>query len=406
MFTSTINTFIQEFGFSQKDTQLALSPKGLDASTTAPPYDALSGASNPVKDDTNVDQTKQLPDLPHLLKTNEDTLKPVDDKTPEQLPIFASSCSPAREGNPDLVRKQAIELGQPPPGSNGSNGEVTVLCEAKALRLEYAAPSGAIGGWGMETAVRGCRVFILRRQRKSVKGRVQVRTNIATISEDGETQLQQQLDDDLEIIPYTTWGNPTTVTLRVPTKLKFYDDPDAKPVKKIETSYTSYVFNDEQASIDFQSAIMNRRLLLSVKTQGTTRIHPGFSGKFSVDEKLCAMEDLRLWRDDANGRVFAMIHCSPQFRDGYLGFYLNGLYNTVYVSGCGPTRVKIKGLDVPTKTRRILELNDQTPEDLKTLKRRRKKKQTISGVKIDFDTSEDKDAFLEVFRKIKGPFFG
>ena len=406
MFTSAINTLMQEYGFSQQDTHLALDLKASDASNTAPSYDALSGAFNPVTDDPNVDQTKELPDLPHLSRTNEDTSKAVDEKTPKQLPAFSGTCSPARDGNPDVSRKHAIELGQPPPGLNGFIDDVTVMCEAKAVRLEYAAPSVAIGGWGMETAVGGCRVFILRRQRKSMKGRVQVRTNIATISEDGETQLQQHLDNDLEIIPYTTWGNPTTVILRGPTKLKFYDDPDAKPVKKVETSYTSYVFNDEQASLDFQSAIMDRRLLLSVRTQGTTRIHPGFSGKFSVDEKLCAMEDLRLWRDDTNGRVFAMIHCSPQFRDGYLAFYLNGPYNTVYVSACGPTRVKIKGLDVPTKTRKSLELNDQSLEDLKSLKRRRKKKHTISGVKIDFDTSQDKDAFLEVFRKIKGPFFG
>ena len=152
---------------------------------------------------------------------------------------------------------------------------------------------------------------------------------------------------------------------------------------------------------------MDKRLLLSVKTLGTSRMHSGLSSMFSMKDKLCAMENLRLWQDDSSrGSVFAMIQCSSQFRNGYLAFYINGPYNTVHVTDHGRRRIKIKGLTIPVNGKGVLELHTQSPEEFTTCTWRRKKKHMVTGIKIDFDTVEDKTAFLEMFRKVKGPFFG
>ena len=116
----------------------------------------------------------------------------------------------------------------------------------------------------------------------------------------------------------------------------------------------------------FQTALRGKNPLLSVKTLGTTRIHRDVFDKFVVAEKLCAMDNLRLWRDDSSGgRVFAVIQCSAQFRIGYLAFHTNGAYYTVYVSDCGPRRVKAEGLTSPVNSRSTLTLHEQSPEDSK-----------------------------------------
>lgn len=192
----------------------------------------------------------------------------------------------------------------------------------------------------------------------------------------------------------------------MPAKLKIYDDTDPKPFKKIETAWISYVFDKEQPSTEFQNALMDKKLLLSVRTLGTSRMRSGLCGIFSVDEKLCAMDNLRVWRDDSNqGDVFAMMQCSSQFRTGYLAFYTNGPYNTVHVTDHRPKRIKIEGLTIPVNGKGVLELHTQSPEEFTTRNSRRKKKQMVTGIKVDFDTVEDKTAFLEIFRRIKGPFF-
>lgn len=49
-----------------------------------------------------------------------------------------------------------------------------------------------------------------------------------------------------DIIPYTIWGNPLKVVLRLNVDLKFCDvTPSARPHQVIKTSWVNYIFPDE-----------------------------------------------------------------------------------------------------------------------------------------------------------------
>lgn len=53
--------------------------------------------------------------------------------------------------------------------------------------------------------------------------------------------------DGEEVIPYTVWGNPSKVVLRVPAELKFYDvDSNSEPKETVETRWINYIFEDER----------------------------------------------------------------------------------------------------------------------------------------------------------------
>jgi formamidopyrimidine-DNA glycosylase len=66
---------------------------------------------------------------------------------------------------------------------------------------------------------------------------------------------------------------------------------------------------------------MGKTLLLSVRTNKTLRVHDGIAGTFAYQEQMCALENLRIWKDQDSNGVLAMIHYTPQFRDGYMRFY-------------------------------------------------------------------------------------
>jgi hypothetical protein len=71
----------------------------------------------------------------------------------------------------------------------------------------------------------------------------------------------------------------------------------------------------------FQSALMGMTLLASIKTRKTLRVHEGLTGSFAYQEQMCALENLRIWQDPETHGVVAMLHFTPQFKDGYLAFY-------------------------------------------------------------------------------------
>jgi len=79
--------------------------------------------------------------------------------------------------------------------------------------------------------------------------------------------------------------------------------------------------SSQAGSTLFQSALMGKSLILSVKTSKTMRLHDGFSGNFAYQEQMCALENLRIWQDQDTSGVLAMIHYSAQFRNGYMAFY-------------------------------------------------------------------------------------
>ena len=66
---------------------------------------------------------------------------------------------------------------------------------------------------------------------------------------------------------------------------------------------------------------MGKTLLLSVQTTKTLRLHRGFTGQFAFQEQMCALENLRIWHDPETNGVMAMMHYTPQFRDGYMAFW-------------------------------------------------------------------------------------
>ena len=66
---------------------------------------------------------------------------------------------------------------------------------------------------------------------------------------------------------------------------------------------------------------MGKTLLMSLKTHKTLRVHEGVTGSFAFQEQMCALENLRVWQDPDTNGVLAMVHFTPQFKDGYLAFY-------------------------------------------------------------------------------------
>ena len=66
---------------------------------------------------------------------------------------------------------------------------------------------------------------------------------------------------------------------------------------------------------------MGKTLLTSFKTNKTLRVHEGITGSFAFQEQMCALENLRIWQDHDSNGVMAMLHFTPQFRDGYLAFH-------------------------------------------------------------------------------------
>lgn len=140
---------------------------------------------------------------------------------------------------------------------------------------------------------------------------------------------------------------------------------------------------------------MGKTLILTLKTKRTLRVHDGFTGAFAFQEQLCGLENIRLWQDD-NGDVLAMIHYSPQFRDGYLTFHVGySSRKRIHFKDDGDRSVRIKGLGV--------ELNgDNRRESIEAGKSRSPRlSRKITAVKIEFLDDVDKRIFLNKLREIQ-----
>lgn len=154
---------------------------------------------------------------------------------------------------------------------------------------------------------------------------------------------------------------------------------------------------------------MGKTLLLSVKTKRTMRIHDTLIGNtFALQEQLCGLENLRIWQDDDMAGVLAMIHYTPQFRDGYLAFRLNcPPRNTVRVRDDGDRSVRIKGLAVtPVVTGNMFERKESIKEVTRPVVAPKspgaKKEKRIGAVKIEFESEVEKRVFLDKVREIQG----
>ena len=170
---------------------------------------------------------------------------------------------------------------------------------------------------------------------------------------------------------------------------------------------SSTKFTDCSGSALFQSVLMGKSLILSLRTKRTLRVHEGLAGAFAFQEQLCGLENVRLWQDDA-GDVLAMIHYSAQFRDGYLTFQV-GLRSKkrIHFKDDGEKCVKIKGLrvELDSETASSNEPHENPEEAVyapspKPGKSKAEKK--ITAVKIEFLNNVDKKDFLNKLREIQG----
>jgi hypothetical protein len=143
----------------------------------------------------------------------------------------------------------------------------------------------------------------------------------------------------------------------------------------------------------FQNELMGRTLLATYRTSKTLRIHEGLSGAFSYAEQMCGMENLRIWEDNDTLAVIVLIHFSPQFRNGYLAFYLNSINTPIRVKDDGGREVKVKGLRVP------LEGKGSARKDSVIAEGRSRgegvdKKKMVTGARIEFASEAEKRDFL------------
>src|SRR6186713_3101241 len=96
----------------------------------------------------------------------------------------------------------------------------------------------------------------------------------------------------------------------------------------------------------FQDTLLSKRLVLSVKTKSTMRIHDGFTGAFAFAEQLCGLENLRVFIDPDSGTAIAMIHYTPAFSDGYMTFPLNNVFELIRVKEESDKVIRVKGLRI------------------------------------------------------------
>lgn len=154
---------------------------------------------------------------------------------------------------------------------------------------------------------------------------------------------------------------------------------------------------------------MGRTLLGTFRTSQTLRIHEGLSGAFSYAEQMCGMENLRIWEDNDTMAVIALIHFSPQFRQGYLAFYLNSSNAPIRVKDEGGREVKVKGLRVPVggvrKDSAVVEgeaggtVNGSGRRESKKLEAEKKK--VVTGARIEFATEAEKREFLALVKDVQ-----
>ena len=295
-----------------------------------------------------------------------------------------------------------------------------LLCDVRGTCVEYTIPDEETpGDLKLVKATTDCRLCLVTKRKKLSTGGLSFSTSIWALSDDRRVRMQQEctsrtfkpdakltnlVPDGEEVVPYTIWGNLEKVAIRLSTELRFHDIVfDAKPLNSANSSWVNYVFEDERASTMFQSALMGKSLLLSVRTNKTLRLHDGLiENTFSYQEQMCALENLRMWQDPDTGGVLAMVHYSAQFRDGYLAFYLNSARDPVRLREEGDKWVKIKGLSIlppPSKSKS----RSNTLESHKSPKANKEKR--IKGAKIEFTSEFDRQRFMDKIREVQGMFY-
>ncbi|KAI9783855.1 MAG: hypothetical protein M1816_001156 [Peltula sp. TS41687] len=370
---------------------------------------------------------------------------------------------PTEPGSLDL-REPPFVVGQEDKFEKALRQHSMILCEVKGKLVEYTQWDVNEMDYILVQVATDCRIYLTQQQEHQSDAGIRYSTSIWVLSEDRKVRFQQKLLPGQTIIPYTIWGTINKVAIRVKSFLEFHDTVyGALPIKTGDSGWVNYVFGNEAASKMFQTAMMGKTLLLSVSTNKTIRAHEGLSGTFASQEQMCALENLRIWQDDESNGVLAMIHFTPQFRKGYLAFYLNSQRDPIRIREENDRVIKVKGLKIfldpksgtgtaeegsvitmgtggalrydnnnntnntnsnnetkittPPRTATsmgppITTTTTATIGRRKSGKRHRhhhrsrpESKRMITAAKIEFTTEYDKNAFLMMFREVQGRFF-
>jgi len=295
-----------------------------------------------------------------------------------------------------------------------------ILSESQASSVSFTVPDERKhGDYLMKEACSKCTVYLITRQRRNANGESFADTSIWVLSDDGKTRMRQEIKDEEEVIPYTIWNNEKNVILRVPTKLKFYDAQiDSRPMEARTTSWVTYSFVHERAATLLQNALLGENLLLSVKTKSTMRVHEGIASPFLFAEKMCVLENLRVFANPHTGIASVLLHFTPDFSDGYLRFPIVDIRKPIKIVEESDNVVRVKGLDLKVvapdprrpSTASIGSMDGEGSGTRQSVAgaggQKKQKDKAVKAVKIEFSTPMDKKLFVDKWREIQNRFYG
>ncbi|KAJ4302745.1 hypothetical protein N0V90_001635 [Kalmusia sp. IMI 367209] len=280
-----------------------------------------------------------------------------------------------------------------------------ILCDVRGITVQYAQKVSTdedSHDVEMVDASRECRIAVVRKREAAADAKQDIRmmTSIWVFSDDNTVRLELKMADGEMYVPYSSYFSPEKVSVTVPCELKFHDTKYGQRVlKTVKTNWINYVFESAHSAALFQNELMGRTLLATYRTSKTLRIHEGLSSAFTYAEQMCGMENLRIWEDNDTLAVIALIHFSPQFRNGYLAFYLNSANAPIRVKDEGGREVKVKGLRVP------LEGKGGGRKDSVIAEGRAKlevdKKRMVTGARIEFATEAEKRDFMGLVAEVQ-----
>ena len=131
------------------------------------------------------------------------------------------------------------------------------------------------------------------------------------------------------------------------------------------------------------------------------RLHYGITGAFTLAEQLCGLENLRIFYDPRTDVTSGMLHFTSAFQDSYLVFPLDNVRAQIRVKEESDTTIRIKGLRIPVmnQARRRSSATEKPSTPTAT-----KADKIISGVKIEFYTPQDKQAFMAKLIEVQDSF--
>jgi hypothetical protein len=267
-----------------------------------------------------------------------------------------------------------------------------ILFDMPATKVEYTMRTKALEEAGAMdiglVQVMGIgRVCLVRQRRLTRTGLFNYSTSIWSFSNDMSVRLEQNLEDMDIIIPYTSYFEPTKVSITINTTLTYHSlQRQNNPPKSVNTTWVNYYFDCADSCREFQNHLFGRNLVASYRTEKTTRIYDGILSTLTASEQMCGIENFRVWEEEETGGKLATIHYSALYQQGYMMFYLNDSRWPVVVKDEGQKMIRIRGLRIP----------DNQFSKVKTKERGRfgfASKRTIS-VRMEFTTEVDKNAFL------------